>query len=125
MAITAMGKVHKVHPNFHGKKGLSGRKKSPRNVIKYLTEHIDDNWSKLVDSLIQKAINGDKELLQYCFDRRLGKPKQSTDLDISGGEELSASLVTHLFAMLATKRKELEQQDKLQIEKTGAEDVVE
>ena len=110
-----------------GVKGRSGRKKSPRNVMRYLTECIEENAYVLAKVLVDKAKNGDKESLMYCFDRIGGKPKQSTDIDITGGEELTASLVAHLFAMLATKRKELEIESRkqLEIEKTGREDVVE
>ena len=76
--------IRKVHPNFHGKKGLSGRKRSPGTVMKYLTEKIDDNWPRLVDALIEKALGGDKEMIQYCFDRRLGKPKVEIGTKVTG-----------------------------------------
>jgi len=110
-----------------GKKGRSGRKKSPRNVMRYLTECIEDNAYELAKALVDKALDGDRESLVYCFDRIGGKPQQSTNLDITGGEALTASLVVSLFAMLAAKRKELELESRqvIQIEKTGSGGVVE
>ena len=89
--------IRKVHPNFHGKKGLSGRKRSPGTVMKYLTEKIDDNWPRLVDALIEKALGGDKEMIQYCFDRRLGKPKVVTEIEADEG----LSKVAFIIAMKA------------------------
>ena len=105
-----------------GVKGKSGRKRNPRNAQRYFNDKFDGSLFELTDTLIQKAMEGDKELLIYCFDRRLGKPKQSTELDISGGEELGAGLVVQLFSMLAAKRKELD--NPIQIERTGEEDAV-
>ena len=81
-----------------GVKGRSGRKKSPRDVLRYLTEQIDDNWGILVNRLIEKASNGDREALMYCFDRRLGKPKQQADIDIKG--EVSVGTLVKLLGMM-------------------------
>ena len=100
--------THKVHPNFHGKKGRSGRKKNPAGIMKFLFERIEDNAYELAEAIVQKAIAGDIESLKYCYDRVGGKPVQQTDMNLSGGEELTAGLVTQLFTMLAAKRKELE-----------------
>jgi len=104
-----------------GVKGRSGRKRNPRNAQRYFNDKFDGSLFELTAKLIKKALEGDREMLIYCFDRRLGKPKQSTELDISGGEELTAGLVTQLFAMLAAKRKEFEQ-GYVEIENTGGED---
>ena len=105
--------------------GRSGRKRKVRNIQKYFNDAIDLNSPRLIDITVQKALEGDREMIIYCWDRRLGKPQQSTNLDISGGEALTASLVANLFAMLAAKKKEmeLEQQKAIQIEKTGEDSV--
>ena len=95
-----------------GVKGRSGRKKSPANVMRYLTEQIDSNWSKLVNSLIEKALEGDKETLMYCFDRRLGKPKIHQDLEVKG-DILSALEVKHIFQL--ARQEFLEEGKALQI----------
>jgi len=86
-----------------GVKGRSGRKKNPTNVARYLTEQIDDHWGELVDAFIQQALKGDREMLLACFDRRLGKVK--TSIELEGGQELTAAIVTRLFAVLAEQQR--------------------
>ena len=63
-------------------KGRSGRKPAATDITNYLYNQIDKNWPELINKLIQRAIEGDKECLQYCLDRRIGKPvaKQETIL---------------------------------------------
>ena len=96
-----------------GVKGRSGRKKCITNVMKYLEETIDSNWYELVEALVTKAKDGDREALFYCFDRRLGKPK----IDIvSDGEQLGAGIVTQLFTLLANKQRELRDKPVITIE---------
>jgi len=90
-----------------GVKGRSGRKKTPRNVMRFLHDAIESNAYELVQALVDKAKGGDKESLFYCFDRIGGKPRQDTGLEISGGEQLTAGLVTQLFTILAAKRREM------------------
>jgi len=82
-------------------------------------EIIDQELPAIVLQLVEKAKEGDREALIYLIDRRLGKPKQATELEVSGGEELTAGLVTQLFTILAAKRKELD--TPLQIERTGGD----
>lgn len=60
-----------------GKLGRSGRKRNPKNVLHFFNEQFDLNSYELVEAVIQKALTGDKDMLVYCFDRRLGKPKQT------------------------------------------------
>ena len=97
--LSLQGKVPK---EFHGKKGVSGRKKNPRNVMRYLTEQIDAHWPELVERLVRNAIEGDKELLQYCFDRRLGKPKATTEIDL--GEGYNVAVLVKLLGMIEAPR---------------------
>ena len=91
-----------------GKKGRSGRKKSITTIVREAMDKNASHLPALFDKLLELALAGDREAAIYLLDRSLGKPKQDTMLDISGGEELSAGLVTQLFAMLAAKRRELE-----------------
>ena len=87
------------HPYYPGsRKGRCGRKKSPLNVMRYLTEQIDDNWGELVEELIKQAMKGDREALMYCFDRRLGKPKATTEFE--GGEALAAGMVLKIIQVV-------------------------
>lgn len=90
-----------------GVKGRSGRKRNPRNATRYFNELYDLNSYELAKVTVDKALNGDRELLIYCHDRRLGKPKQQTDIT-TGGQQLGSGLVVELFKILTEKRRELE-----------------
>ena len=93
------------HPYYPGsRKGRCGRKKSPLNVMRYLTEQIDSHWGKLVEELIKQAMNGDREALMYCFDRRLGKPKATPEIE--GGELLSTGVVLQVLQAIYDRRKQ-------------------
>ena len=101
-----------------GIKGKSGRKKSPTNAIKEALDYTISQLPALVLIYTDTCKDGKhQELFQYLWDRVAGKPKQATELEVSGGEELTAGLVTQLFTILAAKRKELD--NPIQIEKTG------
>lgn len=76
-----------------GVKGKSGRKKDPKGATKYFNELYDENAFNLAEITIQKALAGDKELLIYCHDRRLGKPKLHTDITIDS--DLALNLQVH------------------------------
>ena len=91
-----------------------GRPKSFTTQMNEAMAIIDQELPAIVLQLVEKAKEGDREALIYLIDRRLGKPKQATELEVSGGEELTAGLVTQLFAILAAKRKEMD--SPLQIE---------
>lgn len=91
-----------------GVKGRSGRKRNITNVLKYLTDKIDENWYELVDRLIERALNGDKEALFYCVDRRVGKLK--TEIDLTGGEQLGTGLILQVLKMVQ-ERKQLTEGD--------------
>ena len=96
------------NPNRYSHPGVSGRKPLPVTIVKRALAQIDKNLPGIVLALITMALGGDREAAIYLIDRRLGKPVQQTALALSGGEELTAGLVTQLFTMLAAKRKELE-----------------
>ena len=90
-----------------GVKGRSGRKRNPANVQKYFNEQFDLCSGSLVQTLIDKAKNGDRELLIYCFDRRLGKPKQQVDIDPKGMQAIGMSTLLELYQLIAAERKQL------------------
>uniref|UniRef100_A0A6M3LVE6 Uncharacterized protein n=1 Tax=viral metagenome TaxID=1070528 RepID=A0A6M3LVE6_9ZZZZ len=102
-----------------GVKGRSGRHKVLSTQIDEAMAIIDQELPAIVLQLVEKAKEGDRDALIYLIDRRMGKPKQATDLKLEGGEELTAGLVSQLFTILAAKRKELEQGTVMQIENTG------
>ena len=89
-----------------GIKGKSGRKPTPKNVTQYLYTQIDMHWKDLVASLISKAIEGDREAMFYCFDRKLGKPKAyshfkasvKNDTDLSDFKKAMNNYIAHIKA---------------------------
>jgi len=88
-----------------GVKGRSGRRRNVKNALRYFNELYDLNSYDLAETTIKKALDGDREMLIYCHDRRLGKPKSTTELDIQGGERLGIeSTKTLLAAMHASQR---------------------
>ena len=90
-----------------------------------MNDAIDDvreDLPQLFIALKQRALNGDREAAIYLIDRVLGKPKQQTDIDISGGSELGAGLIVQLFTLLEHKRRELEAGQLLL--KEGKEDAI-
>ena len=91
-----------------GKKGRSGRKRNPRNALRYFNELYDLNSYELAEKTIQKALDGDREMLIYCHDRRLGKPKATIGVDEDDKSLLSAHVTLEMFKLLAQKRRELQ-----------------
>jgi len=65
-----------------GKPGRSGRPKDPTNTLKYFNEQFDKNSYDLINQLFKLALEGNKDILTYCFDRRLGRPHQTQDLRV-------------------------------------------
>lgn len=86
-----------------GIKGRSGRRRGIRSALHYFNQLYDTNSYELADITIQKALAGDRELLIYCHDRRLGKPKQQTELTGGEhiGEHLGAAMITEIFKVFA------------------------
>ena len=67
-----------------GVKGRSGRKRNIQNVVKYFNEQFDLSSYDLVLKLLELAKSGDKDMLVYAFNRRLGNPKSISDLRVKG-----------------------------------------
>ena len=67
-----------------GVKGKSGRKKLASTLIAEALEKVEENLPDIIQKLIDKAMQGDKDALIYLIDRRLGRPKQETDLRVKG-----------------------------------------
>lgn len=99
-----------------GVKGRSGRKHNPRNATRYFNELYDASSFQLAKVTIERALAGDRELLIYCHDRRLGKPKQQTDIGLPGGEKLGAGLLLGILKAVSAERRRLIEGDIKQIE---------
>ena len=84
-----------------GKPGRSGRKKVVSTLMNEAMERVDEYIPELFNKLIEKGLQGDREALIYLIDRRMGKPKQQTDLDLKGGGEIGTKLMVKLLAAIA------------------------
>jgi len=67
--------------------------------------------ASLVETLLDEASKGNTAVLLYVFDRRLGKPKATTELQGDAG----AGLVVEFFKQLEARR---------QIQLEGGEDAI-
>jgi len=94
-----------------GKPGRSGRKRNVRNIQKYYNEQFDLRSSLLIDALLDKAESGEVTALIYAWDRRIGKPKQQTDIGLLDADQLGAGVVTRLMQILYDKSKELKEEE--------------
>ena len=97
----------KGHTLSQGKRKPGGGRK--KKALTYFNELYDNKAWELANVTIEKALAGDREMLIYCHDRRLGKPKAVTELDISGGEQIGAGVVVELFTILTAKWKLLQE----------------
>jgi len=95
-----------------GVKGRSGRRKKPSTLLNEALDAVRQDLPDLFKSLRAMAVEkGDREAAIYLIDRILGRPKQQTELDLSGGQELGAGLLVQLFKILTERQKELESRE--------------
>ena len=95
-----------------GTKGHSGRHRESKTrgeVMRSLTLMLPG----AVDVIQATAAGENKDRLRYeaaieIKDSVLGKPRQQTDLDIKGGQEIGAGVVVQLFSLLQAKQKQLQ-----------------
>ena len=94
--------------NTFGKGGArvgSGPKPSIKTQAR---DWIKDNpgaYEDLMDALLTKGINGDREAAQYVCDRLRGKPKSSTEIDLTGGEGIGIDSLVKLLEMIQQSRR--------------------
>jgi len=94
-------------PFQKGHKFGKGRPKSKKHQV--------DDWVKahpyavaeLMQALYDKGIQGDRESAMYVIDRIKGKPKQQTEIDLQGGEELGAATIAMLMGKLHQAQQQL------------------
>lgn len=67
-----------------GVKGKSGRKKTPTRLVNEALALVDQRLPDIFNALIKRATEGDRDAQIYLIDRRLGRPKQETDLRVKG-----------------------------------------
>lgn len=97
--------------NKHGgRRPGAGPKRKPSNIIRDAIDNDAQNLPSYFLKLSEMALKGDKEALQYLIDRHLGKPKQSTDIDLKGGEGLGLSALKVLIEGMARRKIEIESQ---------------
>ena len=71
-------------PGHGGKKGRSGRKRSPARLLKDAEDRISEAFPDILEAYIEKGIHGNEAILIDLVNRKLGKPKNVTDVNISG-----------------------------------------
>jgi len=67
-----------------GYKGKQGRKKKPNTLVNEALTLVDQHLPDIFQALIKRATEGDRDAQIYLIDRRLGRPKQETDLRVKG-----------------------------------------
>ena len=87
-----------------GVKGKSGRKRNIANIQKYYNEQFDLRAPQVIERLLDEAINGKAEALIYSIDRRLGKPKITTDLNLDTGDLGKGLLLAAMTKFIEAKR---------------------
>ena len=88
----------------------SGRPKKPQRLVREALDRVDQNLPQLFESLIKKALEGDREAAMYLIDRRLGKPTVISDIKLKGGEELGQGAFLVLMNHLNEARRRFELQ---------------
>jgi len=90
-----------------GKKGR-GRPRKVSTLINESLEIVDQNLPAIFQSLVTKAIQGDREAQIYLIDRRLGKPKQQSEVDIKGGADIGINTIMRIHTLIDERNKELD-----------------
>jgi len=92
-----------------GVAGKSGRKKNISTLVRIAIDSVSQDLPLLFDSLTLRAKEGDREAAIYLIDRVLGKPKQSTELDIKDKERIGVGFLVELTALIAASRRDSSQ----------------
>lgn len=85
------------------KKPRAGRPKGFKRQVDEAMSIIDQELPNIITLLVQKAKEGDRDALIYLIDRRMGKPKQQTE--IKGAEELGAGMLAMIYRAVAEARR--------------------
>ena len=107
-----------------GKKGPSGRKRTATTLVSQALDSVDQRLPDIFNALIDKAVGhtiscpkcgteidsvrGDRDSQIYLIDRRLGKPKATTEIESSTDKALTALAVTQLLNVFEQRRREVE-----------------
>jgi len=92
-----------------GVKGRSGRH-TPKSLVNRSIAIIDKNLPDIFSALVHKAVvEHDREAQIYLIDRRLGKPKQSAEIDITGGQDIGANQLVMLLKLDSERKAVIDQ----------------
>lgn len=83
-------------------KGIAGRPMLPKTLVNKALRLVDQNIPEIFQSLIDKALNGDREAAIYLINRRLGMPKATLEVE---GDLLGVQAVVELMRARAEERK--------------------
>lgn len=98
-----------IKPDRYSHPGKAGRPPKISTMVSRALLQVDRNLPAIFNSLIQLAIDGDREAQIYLIDRRLGKPK--TTLDIPDADKLGTGMVVELMKVLIDQRRKLTEGD--------------
>lgn len=89
-------------PDRYSHPGKAGRRPKASTLVSRALALVDKRLPEIFEALIQKAIDGDRDAQIYLIDRRLGKPKQTTEIE--GGEKMGAGMVAQFFNLLQAEQ---------------------
>jgi len=85
-----------------------GRPKAAKTMVNEALDRIDQKLPAIFEALIDRAVKGDREAQIYLIDRRLGKPKQQTDIDLKANLDVTLPELKFLIEGMARRKIELE-----------------
>ena len=97
-----------------GVKGRSGRQcNGPKGNRARAMQRMTNLLPAAIETIENTITGVNKDRLRYeaaveLKDSVQGKPRQQTDLDIKGGQEIGAGVVVQLFSLLQAKQKQLQ-----------------
>ena len=90
-----------------GKPGRSGgRPRSAKRLLRDAEAQIDSNFPYIMDAYIEKGLAGNEAILIDLVNRKLGKPKTTTDVNIVG--EFPVDMLLVRFREAIDKAKEVQ-----------------
>lgn len=89
-----------------GRKGRSGRRRSPARLLKDAEDTITAEFPAILQAYIDKGLAGNEAILIDLVNRKLGKPKTVTDVNIVG--EFPVDMLLVRFREAIDKAKEFQ-----------------
>jgi len=81
-----------------------GRPPKPKKQAKDWIEAHPYAYAQLLQVLYNKGMDGDRESAMYVCDRIKGKPKQQTDIELTGAGDIGAEMLVRLLEQIQLRR---------------------